>query len=73
MDALGLFAALAVFAGLAAVLAEIWLRDPAIFGEIVSDVRAFADPARPVAVRAAPVGRAAAPLIANDDGMMQAA
>jgi hypothetical protein len=73
MDALGLFAALALLAGLAAIVAEIWLKDPAVFGEIMSDVRAFADPARPAAVRPAPVARAEAPLAANAGGIMQAA
>ncbi|HEX2725107.1 MAG TPA: hypothetical protein VHN20_04735 [Beijerinckiaceae bacterium] len=74
MDALELFAALAVFGGLAAVMAEIWLKDAAIFGEIASDLRAFADPSRELATRPAPVGRKAEPALAVDDGgLMQAA
>ena len=74
MDALGLFAALAVFAGLAAVVAEIWLKDAALFGEMVTDVRAFADPSRATVFRPAPVSRPPhAPLAANDGGIMQAA
>jgi hypothetical protein len=74
MDALELFAALAVFGGLAAVMAEIWLKDAAIFGEIVSDLRVFADPSRELADRQAAVGRKAEPaLTINDGGLMQAA
>jgi hypothetical protein len=74
MDALELFAALLVFAGLAGVVAEIWLKDAALFGEMVSDVRAFADPSRKATLRSAPAARATtAPRAANDGGIMQAA
>ena len=74
MDALELLAALAAFAGLAGLVAEIWLKDAALFSEIAGDVRGFADPTRKATLRPAAVGRAAtAPYPANDHGLMQAA
>jgi hypothetical protein len=73
MDFLELFAALAAFAGLAGLVAEIWFKDAALFSEIARDVRGFAEPSRQAAFRPVVARVANAPPAANDRGIMQAA
>ena len=74
MDALELFAAFAAFAGLAGIVAEIWLKDAALFGEIAGDVRGFAESSPQAVFRPVAAARAeSVPLAANDRAIMQAA
>jgi hypothetical protein len=74
MDVLELFAAVAAFAGLAGVFAEIWLKDRTVFIALATDLRGFADPSRKFASRPARVVQiSAAPVPANDRAILQAA
>jgi hypothetical protein len=72
MDALELVATIAAFAGLAAVVGEIWLKDRTVFTAIATDARAFAEPSGKVTPRS-PSVTPKIPVYAGDAGIMQAA